>query len=409
VSIRGEARAWAETNWDPEMTVREWWRLLFEARYALPSLPEHAYGRGYSRVEEMEVRRGLADVGTLGPAQGISTMMAAPTIATHGTPDQIERYIPPMLDGRESWCQLFSEPGAGSDLAGLQTRAERDGDEWVVNGQKVWTSLAIGSDLGMLLARTDPDQPKHSGITWFAFPMQQAGVDIRPLTEMTGRAMFSEVFLDDCRVPHAGVIGAINDGWRVGNTTLMHERAGLAGAGVVLPHATAGGSSTDLDRPAGSFEGRDDGRATHEPPGMSTVGWFAHLAGELGRDGPTLRDQLMRFHIRTEVNRMLGLRARSGAVPAIGNLGKLAMSEIARMRREVGNLAIGAAGMLAGDDAERGPGHGDIQRATVHSPAPGIYGGTDQVQRNILGERFLGLPKEPGPPKDTPFRDLLHN
>ncbi len=409
MSIRDDARAWAEANWDPEMPVREWWRLLFEARYSLPSLPEHAYGRGYSRVEEMEVRQGLADVGTLGPPQGISTMMAAPTIAAHGTPEQIERYIPPILDGRESWCQLFSEPGAGSDLAGLQTRAERDGDEWVVNGQKVWTSLAIGADLGMLLARTDPDRPKHSGITWFAFPMRQPGVDIRPLTEMTGRAMFNEVFLDDCRVPHSGVIGGVDDGWRVGNTTLLHERAGLAGTGVVLPFATAGGSSHDHDRPAGGFHGQPEGRESHRPESMSTVEWFAHLAHGLGRATPALRDELVRFHIRTEVNRLLGLRARAGAVPAIGNLGKLAMSEIARMRREVGNLAIGAAGMLGGDDAETGPGHGDIQRATLYSRAATIYGGTAEVQRNIIGERFLGLPKEPGPPKHTPFRDLLHN
>ena len=409
MSIRDDVRTWAEATWDPEMTVADWWDQLFEARYALPSLPEHAYGRGYSRVEEMEVRRGLADVGTLGPVSGISTMMAAPTIAEHGTPEQIDRYIPPILRGTESWCQLFSEPGAGSDLAGLQTKAARDGDEWTVDGQKVWTSLAIGADLGMLLARTDPDQPKHSGITWFAFPMKQDGVDIRPLTEMTGRAMFNEVFIDDCRVAHDAVIGEVNDGWRVGNTTLMHERAGLAGAGVMLPYAGAGGDSEDLVRPAGSFSGRDDMRRSAVPDGVTPAAWYASLARDLGRETPTLRDELMRFHIRTEVNRMLGLRARSGAVPAIGNLGKLAMSEIARLRREVGNLAIGSAGMLADSDADAGPGEGDVQRATVGSPAPSIYGGTDQVQRNILGERFLGLPKEPGPPKDTPFRDLLHN
>ena len=409
MDIRAETRDWALAHWDPEMSVADWWRCLAEARYTLPSLPEHAFGRGYSRHEEMEVRRGLADIGTLGPPGGIATMMAAPTIAEHGTPAQIERYIPPILEGRESWCQLFSEPGAGSDLAGLQTKAERDGDEWTVNGQKVWTSLAIGSDLGMLLARTDPDRPKHSGITWFAFPMRQPGVEIRPLTEMTGRAMFNEVFLDDTRVESDAVIGAVNDGWRVGNTTLMYERGSLAGAGVNLSYATPGSDSDNLAQPAGSFGARQDGPPSGAPDGTPVAVWYHRLSAPLGLDGPARRDARMRLHIRQEVNRMLGLRARSGAVPSIGNLGKLAMSEIARLRREVGNQSIGAAGMLDGDDAEAGPGGGEIQQATLYSPAPSIYGGTDQVQRNIIGERVLGLAKEPGPTKDTPFRDLLHN
>ncbi len=409
MSIRDETRDWAKANWDPDLTVEEWWTLLFEARYSLPALPEHAYGRGYSRHEENEVRQGLADVGTLGPPVGIATMMAAPTIATHGTPDQIERYIPPILEGMEVWCQLFSEPGAGSDLAGLQTRAERDGDEWVINGQKVWTSLAIGADLGMLLARTDPDRPKHAGITWFAFPMLQDGVEIRPLVEMTGNAMFNEVFIDEAIVAHDAMIGADGEGWAVGNTTLMHERGGLAGGSVGLAYALAGRESPDRKRRAGDFGQRNDGRHSSIPAGMPAAVWYHRLSEGLGLDGAARRDQRIRLHVREEVNRMLGLRARSGAVPAIGNLGKLAMSEIARLRREVGNNSIGAAGMLAGDDASKGPGNGDIQRHTVHSPAPSIYGGTDQVQRNIIGERVLGLPKEPGPAKDTPFRDLQHN
>ena len=411
-TIRDQARSWAEANWDPEMTVVEWWEHLFQARYVLPSLPTEAFGRGYSRQEENEVRRGLGDVGTLGPAVGISTIMAAPTIAAHGTPEQIERYIPPMLTGHESWCQLFSEPGAGSDLAGLQSSAVRDGDIWTINGQKVWTSLAAGTDYGMLIARSDRDKPKHAGITWFAFPMRQSGVDIRPLIEMTGQAFFNEVFIDNAVVGHDAVIGSVNDGWRVANTTLKHERASLAEAGVGLRFAGAGRDSTDLHKPAGSFgyysfETRaSDPRAGKKTP---TAVWYHHLASELGLDGSARLDARMRLYIREEVNRMLGLRARRGTVPAIGNLGKLAMSEIARMRREVGNQSIGAAGMLAGADANAGPGKGDVQRKTLHSPASAIYGGTDQVQRNIIGERFLGLPKEPAPPPDTPFRDLPAN
>ena len=391
------------------MTVREWWQCLADARYSLPSLPEAAFGRGYSRAEEQEVKRGLADAGTLGPPSNIATMMAAPTIADHGTPEQIERFVPPVLNGTESWCQLFSEPGAGSDLAGLTTKAERDGDEWTVNGQKVWTSLAVGTDFGMLLARTDPDQPKHAGITWFAFPMLQDGVEIRPLIEMTGNAMFNEVFMDDTRVPHDHVIGDLNNGWRVGNTTLMFERGSLAGAVVELPYARAGSQSEDLDMPAGSFGLRTEGGPRGNVDAAPTAVRFGRYARELGMDDPARRDARTRLYVREEVNRMLGMRARSGVVPAIGNLGKLAMSEIARMKREAGNRSIGAVGMLSGDDARAAIGNGEVQATTVHSPAPSIYGGTDQVQRNILGERFLGLPKEPGPAKETPFKDLSKN
>lgn len=411
-TIRDQARSWAEANWDPEMTVAQWWECLFEARYCLPSLPVEAFGRGYSRQEENESRHGLREAGTLGPAVGISTMMAAPTIAAHGTPEQIERYIPPMLTGQESWCQLFSEPGAGSDLAGLQTTAVRDGDTWTINGQKVWTSLASGTEYGMLLARSDRDKPKHAGITWFAFPMRQAGVDIRPLVEMTGQAFFNEVFLDDAVVNQDAVIGAVNDGWRVANTTLIHERASLAGAGVMLPFAGAGRDSPDLDKPAGSFSYyRFETRNADpdESKRLPTAVWYHRISAELGLDTAERLDARMRLYISEEVNRMLGLRARAGTVPAVGNLGKLAMSEIARLRREVGNQSIGAAGMLAGADADAGPGKGDVQRKTLHSPAPAIYGGTDQVQRNIIGERFLGLPKEPAPPPDTPFKDLPAN
>jgi len=409
MTIRETVRQWAEANWDPELTVREWWQLLADERYALPTLPENAYGRGYSKEDENEVKRALAEVGTLGPPSNIGTMMAAPTIALHGTPEQIDRFIPPVLNGTESWCQLFSEPGAGSDLAGLASKADLDGEEWIVNGQKVWTSLAIGTDFGMLLARTDVDQPKHAGISWLAFPMLQDGVEIRPLTEMTGRAMFNEVFMDDTRVPTANLIGELNNGWRVGNTTLMFERMNLAGAAVELPYARTGSQSEDLDMPAGSFGMREEGGPRATPSSDPTAVRYQKMAEPLGLGGPSRRDGRMRLHIREEVNRMLGLRARTGAVPAIGNLGKLAMSEIARMRREAGNQSIGAAGMLADADAEAGPGGGEVQSTTLHSPAPSIYGGTDQVQRNILGERFLGLPKEPGPAKTTPFKDLPKN
>ncbi len=226
-------------------------------------------------------------------------MLAAPTIATHGTQDQIDHYVRAIVTGQQSWCQLFSEPSAGSDLAGLQTRAVRDGDEWIVNGQKVWTSNGQKADMGMLLARTDPEVPKHQGITYFAFAMVQPGVDIRPLREMTGRALFNEVFLTDARVPDDAVIGGDNQGWAAANTTLANERAGLgsgggnSAGGVAVP-GTVGG---DLDRRVGDFVARPsggaragNGKAGSEDPVVHHAPGHAERPPPPSRDGPAQRD-----------------------------------------------------------------------------------------------------------------------
>lgn len=407
-AIESEANAWAEAHWDADLTVAEWWELLAEARYSLPTLPEEAFGRGYDREQAAAVTAGLAAVGAIGPPGGIATMMAAPTIATHGTPEQIERYIPPILDGREAWCQLFSEPGAGSDLAGLQTRAVRDGEQWVVTGQKVWTSGGQHADLGMLLARTDPDKPKHKGIAWFAFPMRQEGVEVRPLREMTGRAMFNEVFIDEALVADGALIGADGEGWAVGNTTLLYERASLGRSTVPIATPMAGSVAGQREERAGDFE--FDGRQrVGASVGTKMALWLAELARELGKaDDPVVRDRLAHAYTLCEVNRLRNLRAKapSQRTGAEGNIGKLAMSELHRQLRDVGNLIIGAGGMVTGSDSVS---EGRVQAVTIGSPAPAIYGGTDQVQRNILGERVLGLPKEPGPAKDTPFGDLPAN
>ena len=192
--------AWLDTNWNPDLTVRDWWARVASAGLANPMLPA-PYGRGWSRGQANDLARAMVARGALGPPAGLGMMLAAPTLLAHGSPELIERFVPRILDGEHGWCQLFSEPGAGSDLAGLQTRAERDGDEWVITGQKVWTSLGQWADYGILIARTDPDLPKHRGISYFAFPMRQDGVEVRPLREMTGRALFNEVFIDEARVP----------------------------------------------------------------------------------------------------------------------------------------------------------------------------------------------------------------
>ena len=407
--VRVEVAEWVSQAWDEEISVAEWWRRLAAGGYASPMLPPELGGKGYTRDLALAVNATLAEHGVVGPPMGLGLMLAAPTLAAHGTAEQQATWIPRILDGTDAWCQLFSEPGAGSDLAGLQTRAEKDGDEYVVSGQKVWTSGGQHADMGMLLARTDPDAPKHKGITYFAFDMRQAGVDVRPLREMTGRSMFNEVFLDEARVPAANIIGGLNNGWAVANTTLMVERASIgsgggAGLGVALPGSLAG----HLDQPVGRFRSAKAGTAAGAVGG-STVRQFVALARSVGRlDDPIVRQGLAELHTLTELNRLNVARARSsgGGTGVEGNLAKLLLTHTLRRAREIGNLIVGPQGMLWGPTTLS---NGAVQELTVFSPGPAIYGGTDQIQRNIAAERGLGLPKEPGDLKHVPFRDLPKN
>ncbi|MEZ5168202.1 MAG: acyl-CoA dehydrogenase family protein [Acidimicrobiales bacterium] len=409
--VQAELEAWLDANWDENLTVGEWWARLAPTGYAHPTLPENAGGKGWGRDLAAVVNTVMAEREVLGPpSSGLGWMLAAPTIATHATQEQIDEFIPPILDGSVGWCQLFSEPGAGSDLAGLACKAEKDGDEWIITGQKVWTSGGQVADLGMLIARTDPDAPKHKGITYFAFDMNQPGVTVRPLTEMTGRALFNEVFIDEARVPDANIIGGLNNGWAVANTTLMFERSSLGSAGKKPQSATPGQKGKVLGRPAGDFakKVRSEGGVPSLGPGL----WqhYVELARKAGKNtDPVLRQELVRLYSLIEINRLGTLRAkdprqRTGAEP---NIGKLHMSELFRQFREVGLAILGADGMLAGDSEPVS--QGSIAELALFSPGPSIYGGTDQIQRNILGERILGLPREPGPDKDTAFKDLPKN
>jgi alkylation response protein AidB-like acyl-CoA dehydrogenase len=355
-------------------------------------------------------------------------LLAAPTIATHGTPEQIERFINPIVTGAQAWCQLFSEPGAGSDLAGLGCRAVKDGDEWVVNGQKVWTSGGHFADMGMLIARTNPDSPKHQGITWFSIDMHQPGlIDVRPLREMTGRALFNEVFLTDARVGDDAIVGGLHNGWAVANTTLAYERSGLgAGAGSGVALANPGTIAGDLPKRAGDFV-----RAPRSPGsgggGAMTAGaqtMFIEMAKQNGKiNDPNIRQALMRLHTLGEIGRYttLRLKAEKAAgrdIPGAGNIGKLSMSEIVRQSRDVGLAITGAYGTLHAydtahrrslDEATGQPVLGFITEMALFAQAPPIYGGTDQVQRNIIGERVLGLPKEPSNERTMPWSALPKN
>ena len=407
--IRVQVTEWLDTAWDPTITVAEWWQRLSASGYASPMLPESMGGRGYPRDVALAVNSALASRGVVGPPMGLGLMLAAPTIAAHGSPEQQAKYIPRILDGTDSWCQLFSEPGAGSDLAGLGTKAELDGDEYVVSGQKVWTSGGQYANWGMLIARTNPNAPKHQGISYFAFDMNQPGVTVRPLREMTGRAMFNEVFLDEARVPAANLIGGLNNGWAVANTTLMVERASLgsggsSGLGIAVPGPIAG----HLAQPAGNFVAAYTANAA-AVVGANTVKQFAALARSLDCiDDPIVRQGLAELHTLTELNKLNLIRARSGqaSTKVEGNLAKLLLTQTLRRAREIGNHIIGANGMLWEPSALS---KGAIQELTVFSPGPSIYGGTDQIQKNIVSERGLGLPKEPGDFRTTPYRDLPKN
>jgi alkylation response protein AidB-like acyl-CoA dehydrogenase len=441
---------WLSDNWNPDLTVAEWWERLGLAGWSAPSLPVDSYGRGVSRADGLRVQQRMAASGVLGAPAGLGLLLAAPTIVSHGTRAQIDTYVRDIVTGRKSWCQLFSEPAAGSDLAGLQSRARRDGDEWIVNGQKVWTSGGHYADLGMLLARTDVDVPKHQGITYFALPMHQPGVEVRPLREMTGRALFNEVFLTDARVADDALIGGENRGWAVANTTLMNERSGLgSGAGSPLGSgATPGTVAGHLERRAGDFVASGGQRSAGVDPGgeagpgseesdtggdgesgmLGLMSGGADLLIDLAQEtaaasDPLVRQDLARLYTLGELGRFNSLRLKAAKqsgrdLPGMPNIAKLSMSQIIRLSRDLGLRIIGAGGMLhAYDDAGRRelarvtgrPRNALVTELALLSPAPSIYGGTDQIQRNIIGERVLGLPKEPGPDRSTPFSELPAN
>jgi alkylation response protein AidB-like acyl-CoA dehydrogenase len=424
-----ELRTWLEESWDPDVTVAEWWQRLGLAGWSAPGLPTNAYGRALSRNDSVRVQNEIAEFGALGAPGGLGLLLAAPTIAAHGSQDQIDLFVREIVTGQKAWCQLFSEPGAGSDLAGLTTKAERDGDEWIVNGQKVWTSLGHLADLGMLIARTNPEAPKHQGITWFGIEMHQPGVEVRPLVEMTGHAMFNEVFLSDARVADSAVIGDVDKGWAVTNSTLMFERAGLgagggsAAAGVAIPGTVAG----QLDQRAGDFvtaptKKRRGGGA------VAAMGSSGKMLIDLAKGNgtstePTIRQDLVRLHTMGEIARFNNLRLKAAKkagqdIPGMANLSKLAMSDMVRLSRDLSLRIVGPAGTLhpyrddqraALDEATGNPFLPMVTGMALWAQAPPIYGGTDQIQRNIIGERVLGLPKEPNNDKDVPFASLPKN
>ncbi len=331
--------------------------------------------------EIVDSRLRAAKAPQAGARNPIGFGMGAPTVVTHGSDDQRRRYLRPLFTGEEIWCQLFSEPGAGSDVAGLSTRAVKDGDEWVVNGQKVWTTLAHLSRWGMLLARTDPDVPKHRGMTYFVVDMHAPGVEVRPLRQMTGDAEFNEVYFTDVRIPDAERLGGVGEGWHVALTTLMNERVSI------------GGNVT--------------------PRGSGPIAEALRIWDERHRAAGdrVLKDRLTQLWIRSETIRLTNLRAqqnrKQGTPGPEGSVGKLAFAELNKHIYELCVDMLGVEGTLYGSYEMRRPEQvmfgGDARKSFLRARTNSIEGGTSEVMKNILGERVLGLPGEPRADKDLPW------
>ncbi len=374
---------------DPAGERVEFLEAQFDVGLAWVHFDEGYGGLGVAPKLQSRVNTQLGDVGApmCWPFNPIGYGMCGPTVYTHGSEAQKNRYLRPLFTAEEIWCQLFSEPSAGSDVAGLTSRAVRDGDEWVVNGQKVWTSLAHVSRWGCLVTRTDPEAPKHKGLSYFVVDMKQEGVDVRPLRQMTGEAEFNEVYFTDARIPDAERLGEIGDGWRVALTTLMNERVAIGG-----------------------------GQA---PRGSGPIAESIRLWGAIAEHRKDLatQDRLMRLWSKSEVTRLTNIRAsqnRGKGVPGPeGSTGKLAFAENNKAIREFNMELLGPQGMLYDPNrtehqtVDRATNtYGNVQKHFLRSRANSIEGGTSEVMRNILGERVLGLPGDIRTDKDLPFSEV---
>ncbi|WP_203338652.1 acyl-CoA dehydrogenase family protein [Nocardioides limicola] len=365
----------------------EFLRARYDAGLAWVAYPEGLGGLGLSRSLQPEVDRLFAEAGAPSnrpEVNGIGLGMAAPTILAFGTDAQKQRFLRPLWTGEEIWCQLFSEPGAGSDLANVGTRAVRDGDGWVVNGQKVWTSGAHTARFAILVARTDPDVPKHFGLTYFLCDMSDPGVEVRPLRQITGEAEFNEVFLTDVRIPDSQRLGAEGEGWKVANATLNNERVSIGG------HASA----------------REDGMI-----GVVARTWRDHPAQRT----PELHDRLLRLWVDAEVARLTGQRLRQklalGQPGPEGSAMKLSFARIAQQLSGLELELLGEEGLRYSDWTMVRPDKVDMTGRDagyryLRAKGNSIEGGTSEILRNIVAERVLGLPAEPRTDKNRPWKEL---
>jgi alkylation response protein AidB-like acyl-CoA dehydrogenase len=353
----------------------------FDLGLAWVHFPEGEGGLSVSPGFQRIVNERLFAKGAPNPAYRniIGHGMGAPTIMAHGTPEQKQQWLRPLFTGEEIWCQLFSEPGAGSDVASLATRAVRDGEEWIVNGQKVWTTMAHLAKWGMLIARTDPEAVKHKGMTYFIVDMESPGVEVRPLRQMTGEAEFNEVYFTDARVPDEYRLGEVGEGWRISLTTLMNERVAIGGG---IP-----------------------------PRGSGPIGEAVAIWRKREDKDPAVKDQLMQALVKAEVLRLTNIRAsqmrQKGTPGPEGSLGKIISADL---NKSIYNLCIdlmGAEGQLYTSYEMIRPDHAmamdSVQKSFLRARANSIEGGTSEIMRNILGERVLGLPGDVRVDKELPW------
>ncbi|MEV0620729.1 acyl-CoA dehydrogenase family protein [Nonomuraea sp. NPDC050404] len=376
---RRAARTWLRENApsddyqeaDGLTRVKEFMAALYDAGYSGITWSKQWGGQGLTQAEERVFDEEARHYTLPTQVFSIGLGMTGPTIVDRGTDAQRERFLRPLLRGEEIWCQLFSEPGAGSDVASLQTKAVRDGDHWIINGQKVWTTVAHHADWGLLLTRTDVEVPKHKGLTMFVIDMRHPGVTVRPLRDMSGRSNFNEIFFDNVPIPDEHRVGEVNDGWSVAVTTLLHERLSIS-AGV--------GMGGQKDNPAS----------------------VAALREVVDTTDPLVRDELVELHIRSRAlalfNQRLAQEAKAGIFPgARGSAAKLLLAELALYQADTGTRLVGPEAALADHP---------LARAISLAPGMALGGGTNEIMRNIVGDRVLGLPPEPRVDKTVPFKDL---
>jgi alkylation response protein AidB-like acyl-CoA dehydrogenase len=390
--FRGRVRSFLEQHADPAGTERadddaetvargkKFQGALADAGLAALTYPREFGGAGLDAAHQKVFDEESSDFELPSRQFMVGMGICAPTLLEFGTDEQRRAHLPALLRADAVWCQLFSEPGAGSDVASLQTRAVRDGEEWVVNGQKVWTSGAHHSDYGLLLARTNPDVPKHRGISMFAVDMRTPGITARPLRQIDGHAHFNEVFFDEVRLPADALVGELDDGWRGAVAMLANERVAIG----------AGGRAQQL--------------------GGDAYGTLIELARAYGRTGDAVvRQELADIYSRERILALLGLRIRAALVAGRapgpeGSVAKLATTVLGKRGADLGMAIAGPAGLAW--EPRPGGQLGDQAQSLLFAPMLGIAGGTSEIQRNIIGERVLGLPKEPGSDRDVPFRDL---
>ncbi|MBT7334928.1 MAG: acyl-CoA dehydrogenase [Gammaproteobacteria bacterium] len=407
--VRETVRSWLTEHWDINRPLDEWRECLVDGGWAAPAWPVEFFGRGYSVEQAALVAQTFEEFGAVGPAQGGPRRLASHTLLTHGNDAQKQAFLRQILTGEHGWCQLFSEPGSGSDLAGLSTKAQRVGDRWIINGQKVWNTSAHHADYGLLLARTDWDVPKHQGLSYFLIDMHQPGVEVRPLRQMNGHASFNEVFFSDAWVLPEHLLGAEGEGWSIAATTLSIERQGFSSE-------RSGGRAKNL---TGAIYDQYRSELAVE---LAPYTWYPQRTGRVdlayprakasGKiDDPALRQALAKLLSMkksadlTEALAAVKQRAGNNRVSPEGSVGKLAASAIARQAAHVHTLISGAGAMLGGDDSAH---EGVVAEILLSVPAISIAGGTDEIQKNIVAERVLGLPKEPRFDRG-PFRDVPRN